>query len=119
MALWQISAVPLVACACAQAPIGDVPAEDLAACEKVAAGYTGTQRITERTAIGAVSGRALDFSLRGLAIQIPKLGAAPVTLGSMVLPLALFGAANGLFEASDRRAAIVRECLRDRGVRVY
>lgn len=109
----------LVFTGCAQAPIGNAPAADREACETIAAEYPATRRISERATVGAAGGLAIDSALKGFALNLPKVGVATVSIGTFIPTLLIFGAAQGAFEASDRKAAIVRDCLRDRGARVY
>jgi len=102
---------------CSQLPISDrpIPAEALAKCQAISEKYSLAERSVTRGAIQA--GRAGGVSL-GISQLVPTIPAA-----SIVLPVALgyfiTSAAEGAIEAQDNRDRIVRECLRDEGIRAY
>lgn len=109
----------LILAGCAVQPITAAPAADVAACEQVADLYSRFPRVAERTGIGAIKGFAIGAAVNGAKLVIPKAGAATISMGSFALPMAAFGLLEGLIETADRRAEIVRTCLRDRGARAY
>lgn len=103
---------------CASVPIGDYANADLGECQKIASGYNLAERPAVRGAVGAVTGALADKALEGAAFKV--LGyTAPLHIGSLIPPLAVYGVGIGLIEAKDRRDQIVKECLRDRGYKVY
>jgi hypothetical protein len=103
---------------CASVPIGDYPRSALEECQQMASQYNMEARPLMRGAVGAATGVLADRALEGAAFKI--LGyTAPLHMGSLVPPLAIYGIGVGLIEAQDRKDQIVKECLRDKGHKAY
>jgi hypothetical protein len=118
----------LLLSACAYAPISEtpVPAADLARCETVAEQHSLLPRAAVRAGEGAVAGAIGDQIVKRTVIAgtTQAFGASLKTssvlsVPSLILPFVVIAAIEGVIEATDRRAAITRECLRDLGHRVY
>ena len=97
---------------CASQPIGHAPEADVSACQAISEQHGIAGRATARA--GIEGARAL-----GVATAINSIPGANVALWPIFAGYAVTSAINGAIEAQDRRDAIVRECLRDRGFRVY
>ena len=117
----------LIFSGCAQVPISKTPIKDadMAFCQEMASG-TGYDRIAVRTGIAAAKGAATGAAIKKIAVSqsISVLGTSAksttgLSIGSLILPFAVFGLIEGAIEVSDNRARIVRECLRDTGYKVY
>lgn len=110
--------LPMLLVGCASVPIGQYPESALLECQKTASEYNMAERPAMRGAVGAATGALADRALEGAAFKI--LGyTAPLSIGSFIAPLAVYGVGIGLIEAVDRKDEIVRLCLRDKGHKVY
>lgn len=90
----------------------------MTACGKIADSYNMAKKPLTRGAVGAVAGVAADEALRCAAFKLFSY-TAPLHIGSLVAPLLAYGLGNGLIEAQEEKTRILRECLRDKGHKVY
>lgn len=112
---------------CAQAPISDstIPDNDTQYCEKIA-NSVSMQRTAERALVGAAKGAVIGVGVGSVVDGATiKFAGFSGTLGVSTLVPALIvwgiidGGSQGLFERQDRKTQIVRDCLRDKGYKVY
>ena len=99
-----------------------IPSADMADCETISADESLLIRPAAKAAVGAVKGAALDMALSGVALsgKIATLKVVlPLSLPGFILPMAIYSAADGVLEMIDRKSEILRQCLRDKGHRVY
>lgn len=119
--------VLLILSGCAQAPISEspVPETDWSACNAIAE-KVDYQRPAERAAVGATKGAVIGVGVGSVVDGATiKFAGFSGTLGVSTLVPALIvwgiidGGSQGLFERQDRKTQIVRDCLRDKGYKVY
>lgn len=110
----------LLLAGCASSPVSEypIPARDMALCEAIANSYNMAEKPAARGAVGAATGAAADAALGGAAFKIMGY-TAPLHMGSLVVPLLAYGMGNGIIEAREEKTRILRECLRDKGHKVY
>lgn len=104
----------LLLSSCSTVPISTepIPISDLSACTTLSEERSIASRATARA--GVEGARAV-----GVAYAFNSIPGITVPLWPIFAGYAITSAINGAIEAQDRRDAIVRECLRDRGHKVY
>lgn len=119
--------IVLILAGCAQAPISEspVPEADLSSCNAMAE-KVDYQRPAERSAVGAAKGAVIGVGVGSVVDGATiKFAGFSGTLGVSTLVPALIvwgivdGGSQGLFERQDRKTQIVRDCLREKGHKVY
>lgn len=125
-----VTALSAALAACATGPLSDAPIDPsaLSSCNAIADRHTGNANLGESPAArdvltyagaGAITGAAIDgaakrtFFLNGISQKVV------VHFGSVLLPFTIAGALIGANEAAKTHERIVRECLRDKGFKVY
>lgn len=106
----------LLMAGCAETPISEtvIPPADIAHCTKLSEGAM-KWRAVERGTVEAARATGVAY---GITQIVPTISIATV-LPYIAAGYAITSAVNGQIEAQDRRDAIVRECLRDKGYKVY
>lgn len=89
-----------------------IPVEDMAACTALSEEHSLASRAAARATVEGA--RAV-----GVAYAFNSIPGITVPFWPIFAGYAVTSAINGFIEAQDRRDAIVRECLRDRGHKVY
>ena len=102
---------------CAAQPISTtvIPQTDLDQCVRLSEQHSIAGRAALRGGVEAARAAGVAKAMDTLA------GAAGLTfpVGWIFAGYAVTSAINGVIEGQDRRDQIVRECLKDRGFRVY
>lgn len=124
-----IASALLVLAGCASAPPiseAPIPAADAEACEAIASQAPAVQDVTEAAAVSGAKGYVIDTAIKGAAAKTgARFFGSTITSTTTISapPVAslfiVIGVIEGLREVRKERARIVRECLRDRGHRVY
>ena len=110
-----MKAIPLLLLlsGCAAAPISlqPIPDGDLAQCRTLSENHSLVGRALTRGSLEA----ARSAGVASVITEVTKsVSILPIVAGYFIT-----SALGGAVEAQDRRDAIVRECLRDRGHKVY
>lgn len=111
----------LLLAGCANQPISQhpLPAEDVAQCQSLSGQHSMAKRALENGTVESARASGVSF---GITRLVQALG-GHMALSTLVPPIAagymVTGAAIGAIAARDRQEAIVRECLRDLGHKVY
>lgn len=112
---WCGAVCALALVSCAQAPISEraIPAEEIRLCQALSEQVSVAERAALRGGIEAAraSGVAYGISLLGISFST----VIPYVAGGYAITSGIGGA----IEAQDRRDAIVVQCLRDKGYKVY
>ena len=101
----------LTGCAAAPISLQPIPDGDLAQCRTLSENHSLVGRALTRGSLEAARSA-------GVASVITEV-AKNVSIWPIVAGYFVTSALGGAVEAQDRRDAIVRECLRDRGHKVY
>ena len=101
---------------CAQAPISEqtIPSQDVVTCRTLSEQAMRTRALEKG---GIETARAAGVAY-GIAQIVPTIALSSV-LPYIAAGYAITSTVSGQIEAQDRRDAIVRECLRDKGHKVY
>jgi len=116
---WIIPVLLLSGCAAAPISETELPEVEVAACRELSERHPIAGRAALRAGVEAARAGGVAVGI----IEIVSALGGSLSMGTVLPPIVLgYGAtsaANGAIEAQDRRDAIVRECLRDRGHKVY
>jgi hypothetical protein len=106
---------------CAEPPISRdlIQDADLQACSTLAAEHSIAKRAALRGVVESARATGVATGIVKLAEALGGAVSTSTVLPGIVAGYAVTSAMNGAIEAQDRRDAIVRECLRDLGHKVY
>lgn len=102
---------------CAQLPLADSPVNsaDWDTCVKLSERYSLAERAALRGSVEAARAAGVAYGISLIAESISFTTIAPYIAAGYAITSGI----NGAIEAQDTRRQIIKECLRDKGYKVY